>query len=197
MRTFNIKSFIWSVFNWLNKYIAAPRMIMGYKLANGKFLPRTRISNTASITAPENLTIGDNVFIGHHTVLECSNSIQINDGCQICTNVSVISHSSHISIRLYGNHYIGQHSHIGYVKGAIKIGEYSFIGPYSTIMPGANIGKGSIVAAYSLVKGAYPDFAIIAGNPAQVVGDTRKLDEPYLNSNPELRKYYNEWAFMI
>jgi acetyltransferase-like isoleucine patch superfamily enzyme len=190
----NIKSLIWSFFNWLNRYIAAPRMIMGYKQHNGLFRPHTRISNTTSITAPEKLTIGDHVFIGHHTVLDCSNNVTIGDGCQICTNVLIINHSSHTSIRLYGRHYIGNQPHIGYVTGAVCIGEYSFIGPYSTIMPDCTIGKGSIVTAYSLVKGKFPDFAIIAGNPAVIVGDTRKLDEQYLINNPELREYYNEWT---
>ena len=190
----HIKAVIWSVFNWLNRYIAAPRMIMGYKTLDGKYLAHTRISNTVDIVSRKNLVMGDNVFIGHHTVIDCSNGVTIGDGCQICTTTLIISHSSHVSIRLYGRHYIGNHPHIGYITGAVHIGEYSFIGPYSTIMPGCVIGKGSIVAAYSLVKGEFPDFAIIAGNPAVIVGNTRKLDEPYLRDNQELRDYYNEWA---
>ncbi|MBK6640493.1 MAG: hypothetical protein IPG39_04320 [Bacteroidetes bacterium] len=35
------------------------------------------------------------------------------------------------------------------------MGAYTFIGPHVTIMPGASIGKGSVIAAYSLVKGEF------------------------------------------
>jgi acetyltransferase-like isoleucine patch superfamily enzyme len=82
----------------------------------------------------------------------------------------------------------------GYMRGSVHIGKYTFVGPHSVIMPGTKIGKGSIVAAYSMVKGEFPDFSIIAGTPAKVIGDTRKVDEPYLMANPELQKYYDEWA---
>ena len=167
---------------------------MGYKMSDGTYQAHTRISNTIDIVSRKNLVIGDNVFIGHFCTLECSNGITIGEGCQFGGYAFVLSHSSHVSIRLYGRHYIGQKSYVGYVTGAVTIGAYSFIGAHATIMPGTKIGKGSLVTAYSLVKGGeFPDFAIIAGNPAQVVGDTRKLDEPYLNKNPELREYYNEW----
>ena len=62
---------------------------------------------------------------------------------------------------------------IGYIQGKVNIGKYTFIGPHSTIMPNTTIGKGCIVSAYSYVKGNYPDFSIISGNPAKIVGDTR------------------------
>jgi acetyltransferase-like isoleucine patch superfamily enzyme len=61
-------------------------------------------------------------------------------------------------------------------------------------MPKTNIGKGSLVGAYSYVKGDYPDFAIITGNPGRVVGDTRKMDERLLIQYPELKTSYDAWA---
>lgn len=188
------KQFIWKIFNCLNKYIAAPRMIMGYKNCNGIFVEKTRISNTTSIVSPENLQLGDNIFIGHYNFIEASNKIIIGEGCQITNYTSILSHSSHISIRLYGKHYIGQKEHIGYITGSVNIGKYSFIGPHSTIMPESKIGKGSLIAAYSFVKGEFPDFAIISGNPATVIGDTRELDRQYLDENPQLLEFYKEWA---
>ena len=38
------------------------------------------------------------------------------------------------------------------------------------------------------------DFAVLAGNPAQVVGDTREKDEAWLAEHPELRAHYDAWA---
>jgi acetyltransferase-like isoleucine patch superfamily enzyme len=61
-------------------------------------------------------------------------------------------------------------------------------------MPGSNIGKGCIVSAYSYVKGTFPDYAIISGNPAIVVGDTREMDKEYLDNYPELQSYYDKWT---
>jgi acetyltransferase-like isoleucine patch superfamily enzyme len=191
-----LKKIFWIICNKFHHYIAKPRMILGFKSRyNGLFYPYTRISNTVSIISPDQLDIVDNVYIGHYSTLEASHGIHIDEGCQISTNVLITTHSSHISIRLYGKHYIennGQHH--AYVKGPIKIGAYSFIGAFSTLMPNTTIGKGSIVSAYSYVKGDFPDFAIIGGNPAVVIGDTRKLDKSYLEQYPELQKYYDEWA---
>ena len=141
----------------------------------------------------EHLNIQDNVFIGHFNFIEASNGITIEEGCQITNYISIITHSSHISIRLYGKQYAGLDMK-GYVKGSVCIGKYTFIGPHSVIMPGTKIGKGSIVSAYSMVKGDFPEFSIIAGNPAKVVGNTRNIDGPFLQANPELRTFYEEWA---
>ena len=113
---------------------------------------------------------------------------------QITNYVSVLTHSSHIAIRLYGKEYTKIKDKQAYSKGSVYIGAYSFIGPHTVIMPGTKIGKGCLVSAFSYVKGEFPDFSIIAGNPAIVVGDTRELDQPYLDSNPELKDYYNVWA---
>ena len=191
-----MKRFIWSILHVLNRYIAKPKMVLGYKNRLGTCLNNTRISNTVDIVQADKLDIADNVFIAHYTILDCSNRLSIGEGCQICAYVQLLTHSSHIAIRLYGKHYIeynGQHE--GYIKGSTSIGKYTFIGPHSVIMPNAHIGKGSIVNAYSYVKsGSYPDFAILAGNPATVIGDTRKLDAEFLELHPNLKHFYNEWA---
>ena len=60
-------------------------------------------------------------------------------------------------------------------------------------MPGTNIGKGCLISAYSFVSGDFPDFSIIKGNPAVVVGNTKDLDKSYLQ-DPEIKKYYEAWA---
>ena len=177
---------------WMNK-LFKPTMIGGFKRFDGVFLKKTRISNTTFIDHPERLLIEDNVFIGHHNYIEASNGLSIGEGCQITSFVSITTHSSHQSIRLYGANYAGQNMH-AYVKGKVEIGKYTFVGPHSVIMPNTKIGKGSIVAAYSYVQGEFPDFAIIAGNPAEIKGDTRNLDKEYLEKYPELLENYKQWS---
>jgi acetyltransferase-like isoleucine patch superfamily enzyme len=169
-------------------------MVGGYKrLTDGKFLPRTRISNSTFIDHPQHFNIANNVFVGHHNFIEASNGLTIEEGCQITNFISITTHSSHKSIRLYGPDYAGPEM-IGYIKGEVLIGKYTFVGPHSTIMPNTKIGKGCLISAYSYVQGEFPDFSIIAGNPAKVVGDTREMDQKYLDEYPELMKSYKSWA---
>lgn len=170
-------------------------MVGGYKrLSDGVFLPNTRISNATFIDAPEHFNVKDNVFIGHHNFIESSHKITIEEGCQLTNFITLTTHSSHNSIRYYGNKYGEVSAHKGYIKGEIFIGKYTFVGPHATIMPKTSIGKGSIIAAYSYVSGDFPDFSIISGNPAKVIGSTKKIDERFLTRNPELKELYNEWA---
>ena len=65
---------------------------------------------------------------------------------------------------------------IGKIRG-ISIGDYSFIGTNSVIMPGTQIGKGVIVGAGSVVRGKIPDFSIVIGNPAKIIGDSREYSK--------------------
>jgi acetyltransferase-like isoleucine patch superfamily enzyme len=174
-----------------------PRMVSGFVRGDGVFLSKTRMSSSTFLDAPHNLDIADDVFIGHFNFLEASNGIKIGTGCQVTNYVSMISHSSHMAIRLYGAEYSTSKDHISYVKGSIEIGEYTFVGPNSVIMAGTKIGKGSLISAYSYVKGEFPDFAIIGGNPGRVIGDTRKLDKRYIDRNPELKPLYEAWAGTI
>ena len=47
------------------------------------------------------------------------------------------------------------------------------IGTHATITPGVTVGQGSLVAAGAVVTRDVPDYAIVAGVPARVVGDVR------------------------
>jgi acetyltransferase-like isoleucine patch superfamily enzyme len=170
-----------------------PDMIYGYK-NNGVYLKDTRVGSSSCIINTKNFIIGDNVFIGQFNFIEASNGITIEEGCQITNNISIISHSSHNSIRYYGKEYRRHTNLEGYIKGQVHIGKYTFIGPHVTIMPNTSIGKGCIVAAYSMLKGSYPDFSVIEGNPAKVIRSTRERDEKFLADHPELKNYYDQWA---
>jgi acetyltransferase-like isoleucine patch superfamily enzyme len=76
----------------------------------------------------------------------------------------------------------------------VVVGPWSFIGPHSLLEAGTRLGRGCIVRAGSVVRGEFPDFAVIAGNPAHVVGDAREGDEAALARHPECRVHYQAWA---
>ncbi|WP_323770923.1 CatB-related O-acetyltransferase [Antarctobacter sp.] len=51
----------------------------------------------------------------------------------------------------------------------MMIGHDVWIGYGAMILPGARIGNGVIVGAGAVVRGTVPDYAVVTGNPAQVV----------------------------
>lgn len=167
-----------------------PRMFAVKRNFQGKEITGVRIGNSTFIDHSNNLLIEDLVYIGHYNFIEASNGIKLGKGCQITSYVNITTHSSHQSIRLYGSSYSKETNHVGYERGSIEIGEFTFVGPFSVIMPTTKIGKGCVVAAHSYVKGEFPDHSIIAGNPAKIVGDTREKDNAFLVEHPELKNTY-------
>ncbi len=51
------------------------------------------------------------------------------------------------------------------------------IGSNATIMGGITIGAGALVGAGAVVTKDVPDYAIVAGVPAKIAGDTRKQNK--------------------
>ncbi|WP_373714564.1 acyltransferase [Roseateles sp.] len=174
--------------------VGGPRMVYGFVRGDGEFLPNTRISNSAVVFARERLDVEDHVFIGHFSVLDATYGLRIGEGCQIGFFTGVFTHSSHAAIRLYGREYVNVPHKQAYHTAPVEIGRYSFIGAHATLLPGTRLGKGSVVSAYSLVQGEFPDYAILAGQPARVVGDTRVKDAELLREHPELAPHYQAWA---
>ena len=180
------------ILSYLPRWIK-PVMVGRYRRADGTVLPLTRICSSTYLQGEKNFYVEDNVYIGHANFIDASNGLTIEEGCQITNFVSILTHSSHDAIRLYGKKYTSTPNKLAYNEGQVKIGKYSFIGPHAVIMPGTTLGKGSLVSAYSFVKGSFPDYAIISGNPAVIVGDTRDRDKKWLEENETLQANYKSW----
>jgi len=176
------------------RHFKAPRMIYGYLDTSGRWCPHTRISDTVAIDRPERVTVGDNVYVGHYCLLDGTAGLTLEEGVQLAAWVGVYTHSSHIAIRLYGRHYLDvpEDELMGYERRPTTIGRYAHVGAHATILPGADIGEGAVVAAGSVVTGPVDAWKVVAGAPARVVGDTREMDEPYL-VDPLLAKWHAEW----
>lgn len=54
-------------------------------------------------------------------------------------------------------------------EAAVKIGSGSWLGANVVILPGTTLGRNTTVAAGAVVRGAFPDFVVLAGVPAKVV----------------------------
>lgn len=58
-------------------------------------------------------------------------------------------------------------------KTSIMLGENSWVGARAILLSGAIIGEGAIIGAATLVDFEVPPYAIVAGNPARIVGWTQ------------------------
>lgn len=180
--------------NLLSRF-SRPFMVYGYRSkSDGMYKKFTRISSSAIILNEENLTIGDNVWIWHYSIIDASNKVTIGEGCQIGAWVGIFTHSSHIAIRLYRNDsYIktSQSERLGYLTGSVSIGAYTFVGAKASIMPNVSIGKGCLIAAGTLVNKSVPDFSIVVGNPGVIKGSTKDLDKKYFNEKLIQKNYFD------
>ena len=175
--------------------IHRPFMVYGfYNQIEKKFKQNTRISSNAVLINKKKLNIGNNVWIGHFSLIDSSNMVTIGNGVQTGSHISVYSHSSHNSIRFLGEKYIDTDDRFGYIKGEVCIGEYSFIGTGSVIMPNVSIGKGCLIKSGSLVNISVPDFSLVEGNPAKIVGSTLDFDKKFFKSKIVRENYFDRDA---
>jgi len=169
-----------------------PFMVYGYyDECERAFRKITRLSSTALLSDKRKISIGDHCWIWHHSIIDGSNGVKIGDGVQIGAWVGIFTHGSHLAIRLLGEKYVDydEGSRIGYVRGSVEIGDYTFIASSVTVMPGVKVGRGCIITAGSVVTKDIPDFSVASGNPARLVGSTLELDKRYF-SNPVVKGSY-------
>jgi len=139
--------------------------------------------------SPNKISIGKNVRIGRYGRLSCyGNSedsiLKIDDNVYICDFFSALAGgkliikkntliASYVAI-ISENHGMDPECGIGYGKQELieketTIGEYCWIGEKVVILPGVNIGDGSIIGASSVVVSDIPPYSIAVGNPAKVI----------------------------
>jgi acetyltransferase-like isoleucine patch superfamily enzyme len=134
---------------------------------------------------PENMEIGDNVYIGHYTILKGyhKNKMTIGKGTwigqqcffhsaggiEIGCNVGIgpgvkILTSSHT---LDNVHSPILHNPVEFAP--VKIRDDSDIGAGAIILPGVTIGIGVQVGAGAVVVNSVSDYAIVVGVPAKIL----------------------------
>jgi len=117
-----------------------------------------------TIYFPERLVLGANVGIGSYTQLNAAGGIEIgNDtligpGCAIWS-VNHRFQDTDVPIRLQG-----------YDPKRVVIGQDCWIAARAIILPGVQLGAGSVVAAGAVVTESCDPWTILAGVPAKRVG---------------------------
>lgn len=129
-------------------------------------------------------------FIHRNVMLDSLGGLYICDNVVISTGVTILTHDYSCTVGLSAN----DQAPAGDIAlfDSVTVGEYSFIGANTTILPGTRIGKYCIVGAGSLLKGTVEDFSIVAGNPAIVIADTREWGETILGRFPAEKIHYDK-----
>lgn len=110
----------------------------------------------------ENLHIGNNVYLGHNTLIDLTQKVTIEDdviiasGCQLWTHVSEYKDNGTDKI------YYEQ-------KGCVTIGRAAIIYSGVVVSHGIKIGSGANIGANSLVNKDVPNSVFAGGVPARII----------------------------
>ena len=109
--------------------------------------------------------------------------VSIGNNVTLAADVRIYEHDMIHRMWNYDSNYDGPQ--VKFKTGDIAIGDNSVIGARSIILYNVNIGRNVVVAAGSVVTKDVPDYAIVGGAPAKVIGDTRELLKKRLGENGE------------
>jgi acetyltransferase-like isoleucine patch superfamily enzyme len=125
------------------------------------------------------IEIGNNVFIGGKTILDCVVHIAIEDDVLIsydCLIADSDNHSLRSGIRkhdLADWRKGGSHDWSTTKTKPVRLKKGAWIGARAIILKGVTIGEGAIVGAGAVVTHDIPAYTIAAGNPARVIRELR------------------------
>lgn len=122
----------------------------------------------ANFFQPSNIAVGDDTIIGGHVFLDGRAPIRIGNHVDIASEVMI-----------YNSEHDLQKEDFSAREEPVEIADYVFIGPRVIILPGVKIGRGAVVAAGAVVTKDVPEFAIVGGVPAKVIGERKNRNPQY------------------
>ncbi|MGH3503056.1 MAG: acyltransferase [Nocardioidaceae bacterium] len=116
------------------------------------------------------LRVGDKCVFGRDNTVNCYLDIEFGPASIVSDSVYVCDFD-HVTSDL-----TQPIKDQGIVKSPVRIGGGSWVGTKVAVLRGAEIGRGSVLAAHAVVRGQSPDYAVLAGIPARVVRTRRPAD---------------------
>ncbi len=114
-----------------------------------------------SATVLGDVEVGENTWIGPHTILDGSGGLKIGSNCSISAGVQIYSHDS-VQWATSGG---GE----PYAYAETCVADNCFIGPNSVISKGVVLHEKTVVGANSFVNKSFGPGVTIAGNPAVII----------------------------
>lgn len=133
-----------------------------------------KIGNKTSSTNPVYITCAE------HTC------ITIGEDCMFSTNNQIRTDDSHAIYDVNTGKRVNPSKNI-------VIGNHVWVAYGATILGGAEIGQGSVIGAYSLVKKAIPNNCIAAGLPAKVIRKNIFWERPLLLNEADEKIFPSEY----
>lgn len=122
----------------------------------------------ANFFQPKNIEIGEDTIVGDHAFLDGRAKLKIGNHVDIASSVMIYSSEHDLETKDFSA-----------TVAPVEIKDYVFIGPRVTILPGVKIGKGAVVAAGAVVTEDVPEFTIVGGVPAKVIGERTNKNPQY------------------
>lgn len=136
-------------------------IVFGDKVTIGKFAI-IRPSTLWGGTPGEGMRIGNNSNVGPYSYIFCSGFVEIGKNVIIAPRVSIYAenHNFHSNTAIRD---------LGVTRSFVKIEDDCWIASNAVILAGVTVGKGSVVAAGSVVTNDVPPYSVVAGVPAKVI----------------------------
>ncbi|HWV74812.1 MAG TPA: hypothetical protein VN040_24000 [Pseudosphingobacterium sp.] len=128
------------------------------------------------------LIIGTNVQINDYVHISAGKKVIIGNNVLIASKIFItdISHGSYGLDGVHDDPDVPPSERL-LTRKEVVIEDNVWIGEYVSILPGAKIGKGSIIGAMSVVTREIPPYCIAVGSPARVIKkfnlETRKWEK--------------------
>jgi acetyltransferase-like isoleucine patch superfamily enzyme len=113
------------------------------------------------------LRIGDKSVFGRENTVNCYLDVEFGPGCIVADWVYVCD---------FDHRFDDVHRPIkdqGIVKSPVRIGADVWVGVKASVLRGAQVGAGSVLAAHTVVRGEVPSGSVVAGIPGRVVRGRR------------------------
>jgi acetyltransferase-like isoleucine patch superfamily enzyme len=130
----------------------------------------------AEIRSPNKLFIGKGSIIGHYSILDARNVIEIGENVNFSHGVWLWTEQH--------NHNNLDFSCESPKKKKIRICDRVWLGPRVIVLPGCTIGEGAVVGAGAVVTKDIEPFSINVGIPAKKIGERNRNINYEFNGNP-------------
>ena len=112
------------------------------------------------------LSIGDNTNIEQNVHIVCHSRIRIGDDVSITGNCAIVD-VTHPYTDVGNPVKVG--ARIQDDDSFVEIGDGTWIGYGSVILPNVRIGRSAVIGANSVVVHDIPDYSVVAGSPAKLI----------------------------